>query len=179
MTAAIQLLTRTQRLRFLPSALVVTSAAALLLIGLQVSGMRVSMLNAGLVYLLLTLLVSATFGARAGFAAAAVSVLVMHYLFIEPIFGFSIAEPQHFAALPVFFIGAAVGASLRDAPETIQGADERRFSPMLSGQGLRIDAAGRVVYLDGERVHLTPTEFKLLFRSPFSSPGKYTHRILF
>lgn len=44
--------------------------------------------------------------------------------------------------------------------------------------GLRIDLDGRSVTLDGERVHLTPTEYKLLARLA-RNPGKVvTHRQL-
>ncbi len=54
------------------------------------------------------------------------------------------------------------------------GGDE----PLISAEGLEIDLAARTVRRDGERVHLTPTEFGLL-RALATNRGRLlTHRAL-
>lgn len=50
--------------------------------------------------------------------------------------------------------------------------------PEISVHAVRIDLANRVVYVEGEEVHLTPTEFELL-RLMATHPGKVmTHRAI-
>ena len=59
------------------------------------------------------------------------------------------------------------------------GAVRRRTAsvPRVETDGLMIDLAGRVVMIDGENVHLTPTEFSLL-RALVTSRGPVAHRAL-
>jgi two-component system, OmpR family, KDP operon response regulator KdpE len=66
-------------------------------------------------------------------------------------------------------------ARLRAAMRRAPGAAEE---PVLDLNGLRIDLAGRGVSRDGEEVHLTPTEFKLLATLARNRGRLMTHRAL-
>src|SRR5262249_43439500 len=50
--------------------------------------------------------------------------------------------------------------------------------PVLDLDGLRVDLAGRGVSRDGEEIHLTPTEFKLLATLARNRGRLMTHRAL-
>lgn len=50
--------------------------------------------------------------------------------------------------------------------------------PVISAEGLEIDVAAHVVKRDGERVHLTPTEFELLRALARNRGRLMTHRTL-
>ncbi len=56
-------------------------------------------------------------------------------------------------------VEARVSAALR----RFRWARERRAPGLLMGCGVRLDAASREVYVDDRPVHLTPTEFNLLY----------------
>jgi len=66
---------------------------------------------------------------------------------------------------------ARLRAALRRAP----GAAEE---PVIELQGLRIDLAAHAVSRDGEEIHLTPTEFKLLATLARNHGRLMTHRAL-
>jgi two-component system, OmpR family, KDP operon response regulator KdpE len=66
---------------------------------------------------------------------------------------------------------ARLRAALRRAPG---GAEE----PVVELQGLRIDLAAHAVSRDGEEIHLTPTEFKLLATLARNHGRLMTHRAL-
>ena len=66
---------------------------------------------------------------------------------------------------------ARLRAAMRRAPA---GGEE----PMIELQGLRLDLAGRTVSRDGEQIHLTPTEFKLLATLARNRGRLMTHRAL-
>ena len=161
---AFRSLRRSESERLLYCSTVLTASTATLLIGLQVVGVRVSALNAVSVYLLLTLLASSSFGFRAGFIAAAASTVVINFFFLDPIFGLRMSETQHIASLPVFFIVAAIGATLRQEAFRTYREPRRQASEndVLDLGSLRVDVANHLVFVDDREVHLTPTEFKLL-----------------
>ncbi len=56
-------------------------------------------------------------------------------------------------------VEARVSAALR----RVRWARERRAPGLLMGCGVRLDAASREVYVNDRPVHLTPTEFNLLY----------------
>ena len=60
---------------------------------------------------------------------------------------------------------ARVAALLRRVERAAQLVREAPPTPVTVG-GLRLDAGARRVWLDGDEVHLTPTEFDLLAPSP-------------
>jgi two-component system, OmpR family, KDP operon response regulator KdpE len=66
---------------------------------------------------------------------------------------------------------ARLRAALRRAPG---GGDE----PVVELEGLRVDLAARAVSRDGEQIHLTPTEFKLLGTLVRNRGRLMTHRAL-
>jgi two-component system sensor histidine kinase KdpD len=85
---------------------------------------QIGLLNEGLILLLLTLLVSATFGWRVGLLAAFVTNLTLNFFFVEPLHRITVQEPEHIAALVVFLTVSVVGGSLlsrtRRAAETAE-----------------------------------------------------------
>jgi two-component system KDP operon response regulator KdpE len=66
---------------------------------------------------------------------------------------------------------ARLRAALRRAP----GGDDE---PVIELDGLRVDLAARAVSRDGEEIHLTPTEFKLLGTLVRNRGRLMTHRAL-
>jgi two-component system, OmpR family, KDP operon response regulator KdpE len=66
-------------------------------------------------------------------------------------------------------------ARLRAAMRRAPGAAEE---PVLDLDGLRVDLAGRSVSRDGDEIHLTPTEFKLLATLARNRGRLMTHRAL-
>src|SRR5262245_60810468 len=98
--------------RFRQVALVITVFAAIGLVLLAAAGVEVRPLNAVLVFLLLTLLVSANFGVWAGLVAALLSNLALIYFFLDPVFEFWLYDPQHEAAMVVFLLVSTIGGSL-------------------------------------------------------------------
>ncbi len=101
--------------RFRMAVLVGTATAATVLVVLAIVGVRVQPLNAVLVLLLLTLVVSANFGVRAGLLAAVLSNVALVYFFIDPVFKFWIYDPQHEVALLVFLLVSTIGGSLLES----------------------------------------------------------------
>jgi two-component system sensor histidine kinase KdpD len=79
-------------------------------------------LNAGLAFLLLTLVVSATWGWRVGVFEAIVANLSLNFFFLEPLFRFTVYGTSNAFGLLVFLIVSLVGGKLlsvaRDAAQT-------------------------------------------------------------
>jgi two-component system sensor histidine kinase KdpD len=84
----------------------------------------IGLLNAGLVLLLITLIVSATWGWRVGLFAAMVANLGLNFFFVEPLFTFTVYETRNVFALLVFLVVSLVGGRMlslaRDAARTAQ-----------------------------------------------------------
>ncbi|MGH2633702.1 MAG: sensor histidine kinase [Tepidiformaceae bacterium] len=68
--------------------------------------------NVALLYLLLTLVVSAIWGYRVGLAAAVTGDLLVNFFFVPPLYRFTVQRPANVAALAIFLCVAAVGASM-------------------------------------------------------------------
>jgi two-component system sensor histidine kinase KdpD len=98
--------------RLRDGALIGAAAVSLALVLASAFGASIRPVNAGLVFLLLTLTVSATYGIWAGMAAAVVSNIALTYFFLEPIHHLWVSDPQHLGTLPVFIAISAVGSSL-------------------------------------------------------------------
>jgi two-component system sensor histidine kinase KdpD len=85
-------------------------------------GEEVGLLNEGLAFVLLTLLVSAGWGWRVGVFAAVLSNLCLNIFFVEPLHTFTVEEPRDFVALFIFLVVSLVGGSMlaraRDAAQT-------------------------------------------------------------
>jgi len=169
--------TADRRALYRQAALGLAVVAATALVALQLAGLHVSPVNAGLVELLLVLLAGSSYGIRAGVVSAGLGALVFNYFFLTPIFGLGIADPQHIAAVPVFLIAGVIGASLSDSTPMARARETTLptalvESSVLVSKGiereemleppLRLDASNRQVFVEGSEVRLTPTEFSLL-----------------
>lgn len=73
---------------------------------------EIGLLNEGLILLLLTLVISATYGWRVGLFAAFATNLALNFFFVEPLHTFTVQEPENVVALVVFLIVSVVGGSL-------------------------------------------------------------------
>ncbi|MDE3094763.1 MAG: DUF4118 domain-containing protein [Chloroflexota bacterium] len=111
--------------RSLPAGVVVTvlGTAALTAVLAPVHE-RVGLLNEGLLFLLLTLLVSATWGREVGLFAAVLANLALNFFFVPPLHRFTVAAPANVFALSVFLVVSVVGSSLLSSAR--QAADEAR-----------------------------------------------------
>lgn len=98
---------------------------ALLTAVLAPLGSRVALLNAGLLFLLLTLAVSAFWGWRIGVVAAIVANLALNFFFVEPLHRFTVEAPSNIIALVVFLVVSVIGGSLLSAAQAA-AAEARR-----------------------------------------------------
>jgi two-component system sensor histidine kinase KdpD len=69
-------------------------------------------LNVSLLYLLLTLVLSALWGYVVGCAGALVADLLVNFFFVRPVHTFTVQEPTNVLALVIFLAVAIVGASM-------------------------------------------------------------------
>ena len=69
-------------------------------------------LNVSLLYLLLTLVVSAAWGYVTGLIGAVVADLLVNFFFVPPLHTLTVQEPAHVLALLIFLAVAIVGASM-------------------------------------------------------------------
>jgi two-component system sensor histidine kinase KdpD len=96
----------------LAGALVTLAAAAIATAAMAPWQHEIGLLNEGLIFLLLTLVISATYGWRVGLFAALVTNLSLNFFFVEPLHTFTVQEPENVVALVVFLIVSVVGGSL-------------------------------------------------------------------
>ena len=90
-----------------------TVAGTALLIGtLAPFQHHVGLLNEGLLFLLLTLLVSSTWGWLVGVFAAVLCNLALNFFFVPPLHGFTVHHPANVFALLLFLLVSVVGGSL-------------------------------------------------------------------
>jgi two-component system sensor histidine kinase KdpD len=73
---------------------------------------EIGLLNEGLVFLLLTLALSATWGWRVGLFAALLTNIALNFFFTPPLHTFTVADPQNVFGLLVFLLVSVVGGSL-------------------------------------------------------------------
>ncbi len=69
-------------------------------------------LNVSLIYLLLTLMVSAAWGYTAGIAGALAADLLVNFFFVTPLYTFTVQEPSNVLGLFIFLAVALIGASM-------------------------------------------------------------------
>jgi two-component system sensor histidine kinase KdpD len=72
----------------------------------------IGLLNVALLFLLLTVLISAYWGLRVGLFAAALTNLAFNFFFVEPLHGFAVQEPSNIIGLMVFLVVSVVSGSL-------------------------------------------------------------------
>ena len=71
----------------------------------------VGLLNQGLLYLLLTLLIASVWGRYVGLFSALITNLTLNFFFIEPFYEFTVHEPRNVVALFIFLVVSVVGAA--------------------------------------------------------------------
>ena len=146
---------RNQRLRVL--AVTLESLAALAVATALVAALQsVAPITAlGAIYLLPVLLVSIRHGPLAGVATAAVGVVALNFLFIEPRYRLAVADSEDLVALVVFFIVAlVVGRLAALARRQAEAADLRAGLAAARGRDARTLAEAASAVLeegDGER----------------------------
>ncbi|HYM16059.1 MAG TPA: ATP-binding protein [Dehalococcoidia bacterium] len=86
---------------------------------------RVGLLNEGLLFLLLALLASATWGWRVGLFAAVVANLSLNFFFVPPLHTLTVQDPENIVALLLFIVVAIIGGSLLSSAQ-IAAAEARR-----------------------------------------------------
>jgi two-component system sensor histidine kinase KdpD len=129
--------------------LVGTSIAASGIIGLSVAGQSIRPANAVLVFVLLTLLVSATFGFWPGLVASIISNLTLFYFFLEPALRFWVSDPQHWLTLAAFLFVSAIGGSLL---ETSRALAERARQGQAQAEALLVLNKSISGLTDGEAI---------------------------
>jgi two-component system sensor histidine kinase KdpD len=72
----------------------------------------IGLLNAGFIFLLLTLVIAAVWGREVGLFAAVLTNLAFNFFFIDPLYKFTVQEPSNFVALAVFLAVSVVGGTL-------------------------------------------------------------------
>ncbi|HZP26349.1 MAG TPA: ATP-binding protein [Dehalococcoidia bacterium] len=91
----------------------VTLAATAILVGaLAPFRSEVGLLNAGFIFLLLTLIIAAVWGREVGIFAALLINLAFNFFFIDPLFQFTVQQPRNVVALVVFLIVSVIGGTL-------------------------------------------------------------------
>ncbi len=107
----------------------VSVASAALLTGILAPfHAHLGLLNAGLLYLLLSLLIAATWGSQAGLFAALVANLTFNFFFVPPRYTFTVEDPKNAFALVVFLIVALVGGLLLASARAAAAEAKRRAS---------------------------------------------------
>jgi two-component system sensor histidine kinase KdpD len=101
------------RLRGHDAGVVATIAATAVLTGvLAPIQHRVGLLNEGLLFLLLTLAISAVWGWQVGLFAAVLTNLALNFFFVPPLHRFTVQDASNVVALVVFLIVSVIGGSL-------------------------------------------------------------------
>src|SRR3989304_4742605 len=72
----------------------------------------VGLLDEGLLFLLLTLIVSVTWGRNVGLFTAVITNMALNFFFVEPVHGLAVQDPRNVFALFVFLAVSIIGSSL-------------------------------------------------------------------
>lgn len=72
----------------------------------------IGLVNAGFLFLLFTLVIAAVWGWEAGLLAAILTNLAFNFFFIEPLYTFTVQEPNNVLALVVFLTVSVIGGTL-------------------------------------------------------------------
>jgi two-component system sensor histidine kinase KdpD len=86
----------------------------------------VGLLNEGLIFLLLALLVSATWGWRVGLFAAVLTNLSLNFFFVPPLHTLTVQDPENVVALLIFLVVAMVGGMLLSSARQAAAESRRR-----------------------------------------------------
>ena len=86
----------------------------------------VGLLNEGLLFLLLTLLIAGTWGREVGLFAAVTTNLALNFFFVEPLHRLTVQDPQNVLGLVVFLGVSVVGSSLLASARAAAARARRR-----------------------------------------------------
>jgi two-component system sensor histidine kinase KdpD len=103
----------------------------------------VGLLNEGLLFLLLALLVSATWGWRVGLFAAVLTNLALNFFFVPPLHTLTVQDTTNVVALAVFLIVAMIGGSLLSSAQNALAESHRRQAETQVLLGLSRAMIGR------------------------------------
>jgi two-component system sensor histidine kinase KdpD len=122
----------------------VTLAAAIILTVMLVPFREdVGLVNHGLLFLLLTLLISSFWGRDIGILAAIVTNLFLNFFFIKPYYTPTVEEPRNILALVVFLLVSLIGGSLLSAARRASRESRRREAETQVLLNLSRGMAGR------------------------------------
>ena len=96
---------------------------------------ELGLVNAGFVFLLVTLLIAATWGRQVGIFAAVISNIAFNFFFLEPLHTFSVQEPRNIVALLLFLAVSVVGGTLLAAARTAELEARRVARRWCRGRG--------------------------------------------
>ncbi len=86
----------------------------------------IGLLNDGLLFLLLSVIVASAWGRNVGIYAALITNLSLNFFFIHPLHTFAVSDPENVVALVVFLIVATVAGSLLSAARSAAAEARRR-----------------------------------------------------
>ncbi len=104
---------------------------------------EIGLLNEGLAFLLLTLLVSATWGWRIGLFAAVLTNLSFNFFFVEPLHTLTVQRPRDLVGLLIFLVVSVVGGSLLSQARSAALTAQRRQAETAVLLQLSRDLIGR------------------------------------
>jgi len=104
---------------------------------------RIGLLNEGLIFLLLTLLIASTWGWRVGLFAAVVANQTLNFFFVQPLHTFTVQHPQNVGGLVVFLVVSVVGGTLLSRAQEAAGIARRRQAETEVLLGLSRELIGR------------------------------------
>ena len=104
---------------------------------------KIGLLNEGPIFLLLTLLISATWGWQVGLFAAVSTNLALNFFFVLPLHTFTVQHPQNVLGLVVFLFVSVVGGTLLSRARAAADAAQRRQAETAVVLGLTREMIGR------------------------------------
>jgi two-component system, OmpR family, sensor histidine kinase KdpD len=131
--------------------LVATASSALLTALLAPVRDEVGLLNEGLLFLLLTLLISAVWGREVGIYTAVITNISLNFFFVDPLYTLTVAAFRNVAGLLIFLLVSIVGGALLSTARQAAAEAKRRqaetevalrLSRSMSGQTNPNDALG-------------------------------------
>jgi two-component system sensor histidine kinase KdpD len=105
----------------------ISTAAVSVVVVLYFRWLHVNLATVGFSLLLVTLLISASWGLRYAIFTAFLAAIAYNYFFLPPLFRFTIADPQNWIALFAFLVTAVVASQLSErARRGALHAEQRR-----------------------------------------------------
>jgi two-component system sensor histidine kinase KdpD len=109
---------------------------------------QIGLLNEGLVLLLVTLLVSSTWGWRVGVFAAIIANLALNFFFVDPLFTFTVHEANNGVALIVSLAVSLIGGTLLSRARQAASIARQRQAETEVLLGLSRELIGRAEAVD-------------------------------